>query len=319
MGGDPFGGANPFTGFGGGRGGFGGGFNFDDIFSAFAGGGGPFGGRQQGRNPFQQEILVGDNIEVQANISFMDAAMGAHKKVTINPYVTCGTCSGNGMKPGATRSSCGVCGGTGTRVHFAQGGFQMASTCGACGGSGSTIPRGSACGTCSGDGVVRQKKTINVEIPAGVEDGMRLRIDGAGDSPPTGQVADGNVRAKRGDLYVFIRVASDPKFRRAGSDIHYTASIPLTTAILGGEVSIPTLTHEVKLKVATGTNTGDRVTLPGMGMKKLHGRGGAGDMKVEYRVSMPKYLSANQRVLGEMLAEEMGDKTAKRIMNIPSR
>lgn len=320
-GGDPFGGGNPFTGFGGGRGGFGGGgINFDDIFSAFAGGGGggnPF-GRQSGRNPFQQEILVGDNIEVQSNISFMDAAMGTRKKVTINPYVPCGTCSGNGMKAGTKRSSCGVCGGTGTRVHMVQGGFQMASTCGACGGSGSTIPRGSACGSCAGDGVVRQRKTINVDIPAGVEDGMRLRIDGAGDAPPTGQAAEENVRSKKGDLYVFIRVASDPKFRRAGSDILYTASIPLPTAILGGEVAIPTLTGEVKVKVSTGTNTGDRITLPGMGMKKLHGRGGAGDLKVEYRVNMPKYLSANQRVLAEMLAEEMDDKTAKRVMNVTS-
>ncbi|SPO06003.1 related to heat shock protein MDJ1 [Cephalotrichum gorgonifer] len=311
---DPFGGANPFT--GGGRGGFGGGFNFDDLFHAFGGGGGPFGQQARGRNPFQQEILVGDNIEVQTNISFMEAALGTRKKVTISPYVTCGTCSGNGMKAGAKRSSCGVCGGSGTRVHFTQGGFQMASTCSACSGTGSSIPRGSACGSCAGDGVVRQKKTINVDIPAGVEDGMRLRIDGAGDSPPTGQVEDGTVRSKRGDLYVLIRVAADPKFRRAGSDILYTATIPLPTAILGGEVAIPTLTGEVKVKVATGTNTGDRITLPGMGMKKLHGRGGSGDLKVEYRINMPKYLSANQRVLAEMFAEEMGDKTAKRIMNV---
>lgn len=317
-GGDPFGGANPFAGFGG-HPGFGGGFNFEDIFSAFGGArGNPF-GRQSGRNPFHQEILVGDNIEVQAHISFMEAAQGTRKKVTISPYVTCGTCSGNGLKVGTQRSSCKVCGGTGTRVHFAQGGFQMASTCGACGGTGSTIPRGSECRTCSGDGVVRQRQTINVDIPAGVEDGMRLRIDGAGDAPPTGQVADGEVRAKRGDLYVFIRVASDPKFRRAGSDILYTATIPLTTAILGGEVAIPTLTGEVHVKVATGTNTGDRITLSGMGMKKLSGRGGYGDLKVEYKVNMPKYLSGNQRVLAEMLADEMSDKTAKRIMNVSSK
>lgn len=318
-GGDPFGGGNPFAGFGG-QGGFGGGFNFDDLFSAFGGGrAGPFGGGRAGRNPFQQEILVGDNIEVQASISFMEAAQGARKKVTISPYVTCGTCSGNGLKTGTQRSSCKVCGGSGTRVHFTQGGFQMASTCGACGGSGSSIPRGSECKSCAGDGVVRQKQTINVDIPAGVEDGMRLRIDGAGDAPPTGQVADGGVRAKRGDLYVFIRVASDPKFRRAGSDILYTASIPLTTAILGGEAAIPTLTGEVKVKVATGTNTGDKITLSGMGMKKLNARGGFGDLKVEYRVNMPKYLSGNQRVLAEMLADEMKDGTAKRIMNVSAK
>ncbi|CAI4210593.1 unnamed protein product [Parascedosporium putredinis] len=282
-GGDPFGGGNPFAGFGG-QGGFGGGFNFDDLFSAFGGGrAGPLEGRGA-RNPFQQEILVGDNIEVQASISFMEAAQGARKKVTISPYVTCGTCSGNGLKTGTQRSSCKVCGGSGTRVHFTQGGFQMAFEC----------------KSCAGDGVVRQRQTINVDIPAGVEDGMRLRIDGAGDAPPTGQVADGG-------------------FRRAGSDILYTASIPLTTAILGGEAAIPTLTGEVKVKVATGTNTGDKITLSGMGMKKLNARGGFGDLKVEYRVNMPKYLSGNQRVLAEMLADEMKDGTAKRIMNVSAK
>jgi molecular chaperone DnaJ len=194
----------------------------------------------------------------------------------------------------------------------------MASQCNACGGSGYSIPRGSECSPCGGDGVVRERKTVTVDIPAGVEDGMRLRINGAGDAPPTGQ-ADPDTRSKRGDLFVFVRVASDPNFRRSGSDIHHTAAIPLTTAILGGEVVVPTLSGDARVKVATGTNTGDRITLGGMGMKKLTGRGGHGDLKVEFRVSMPKYLSSNQRVLAEMLADELDDKTAKRIMNVSAR
>lgn len=317
-GGDPFGGAgNPFHGFGG-QGGFGGagGFNFDDIFSAFTGGqGSPF-GRRGGRNPFQEEILVGDNIEVQAGISFMEAAKGTAKTITITPLVSCGTCSGSGLKSGTKRTECRACNGTGTRVHFMNGGFQMASTCGSCGGSGTTVPKGSECRPCSGNGVVRERKTITVDIPAGIEDGMRLRVDGAGDAPVTGKTADPNARSQKGDLYVFIRVAPDSKFKRAGSDILYTANIPITTAMLGGEVTIPTLDGQVNVKVATGTNTGDRMTMSGMGMKKLSGRRGSGDLKVEFRVNMPKYLSANQRTLMEMLAEEMGDKTAKRIMNV---
>ncbi|KAF5018088.1 hypothetical protein F66182_9950 [Fusarium sp. NRRL 66182] len=311
-----FGGQGGFGGFGG-QGGFGAGVNFDDIFSAFTGQQG-FGrrGRQQA---YQQEILVGDNIEVQASITFMEAAKGTSKTISITPLSTCGTCTGSGLKAGTSRSACSSCDGTGTRVHFMQGGFQMASTCGTCDGTGSTIPKGAECKPCSGNGVVRERKTITVDIPAGIEDGMRLRVDGAGDAPATGRSAEPNVRSQKGDLYVFVRVAKDPKFRREGSNILYTANVPLTTALLGGQVEIPTLDGNVNVKVATGTNTGDKITLPGLGMKRLGSRrGGNGDLKVEYRVSMPKYLSANQRTIVELLADEMGDKTAKRVMNVGS-
>jgi molecular chaperone DnaJ len=198
-----------------------------------------------------------------------------------------------------------------------QGGFQMASTCGACGGKGETIPRGGECKTCDGDGVVRERKTITVDIPGGIEDGMRIRLDQEGDAPPVGAAAGPNAKGIPGDLYVHVRVAPDPKFTRAGADILHTATIPLTTAILGGEVKIPTLDGNVNVKVSTGTGTGDKITLSGMGMKKLNSRkAGNGDLRVEFKVQMPKYLSANQRTIVEMLADEMGDKTAKRIMNL---
>lgn len=317
-GGDPFGGAgNPFSGFGG-QGGFGGGFNFEDIFSAFTNQQGPFGSRRGGRsNPFQQEILVGDNIEVQTSVSFMEAAKGANKTVSITPLVPCETCSGGGLKPGTQRSPCKFCNGTGTRLHFVQGGFQMASSCGTCEGTGSIVAKGSECRTCAGKGVVRERKTITLDIPAGIEDGMRLRVDGAGDAPLTGRNADPNARAQNGDLYVFVRLAKDPRFNREGSNILYTATIPFTTAMLGGQVSIPTLDGSVNVKVATGTNSGEKITLSGMGMKRLGSRrGGLGDLKVEFRVNMPKYLSANQRMLVEMLADEIGDKGARRVMNV---
>lgn len=250
----------------------------------------------------------------------MEAAKGTSKTINITPLTTCKTCTGSGLKPGTQRSECKACEGTGTRVHFMSGGFQMASTCGACGGQGVTIPKGGECRTCSGNGVVRERKTINVDIPGGIEDGMRLRLDREGDAPATGQAANPNARSTPGDLYVLVRVATDPKFSRSGSDVLYTATIPLTTAMLGGEVKIPTLDGEVNVKIATGTGTGDKITLGGMGMKKLQGRrGGSGDLKVEFKVSMPKYLSANQRTIVEMLADEMGDKTAKRIMNLGKR
>ncbi|EPE09946.1 mitochondrial chaperone [Ophiostoma piceae UAMH 11346] len=336
VGGNPFagGGGNPFAGgggggFGGGQGGgFGGGFNFEDLFHAFAGqngAGNPFGGAAGaggrrgggGRNPFQQEVMMGDNIEVQASISFIEAARGVTKSINITPLVTCKTCTGSGLKQGTKRGSCKSCNGTGTRVHFVQGGFQMASTCNTCGGTGTAIPRGSECRTCSGDGAVRERQTISVDIPGGVEDGMRLRVDGQGDAAQTGRAGGADARSVRGDLYVFVRVATDSKFTRSGSDILHTASVPLTTAVLGGELTVPTLDGEVKVRVATGTSTGDKITLSGMGMKKLSGRRGAtGDLRVEFRVAMPKYLTANQRTIVEMLADEMGDKTAKRIMNV---
>ena len=313
------GGGNPFAGFGGfggaAGGGFGAGINFDDLFGAFTG------GARRGRNgrnsAYQEEILVGENIEVQTNISFMDAAKGVGKDIHITPLVQCGTCKGNGLKKGSERQQCKRCHGTGTRVHIMQQGFQMASTCETCGGQGIVIPRGSECGTCSGNGVVRHRKTVHVDIPPGVEDGMRLRVSQEGDAPVTGAAANASPRSQAGDLYVFIRVAPDSRFKRNGADVLYTASIPLTTAVLGGEVQVPTLDGDVRVKVATGTGSGDKVTLGGMGMRRIGGRGSsAGDLKVEFKVAMPKYLSANQRTILEMLAEEMGDKSAKRTMKL---
>lgn len=322
-GGNPFAGGGGFGGFGGG--GFGGGFpggfaadiNFEDLFGAFTGGA-RRGGRGR-RNPFQ-EILVGEDVEVQTSISFMDAAKGTSSDIVITPLSECGTCHGDGLKKGAKRSQCRSCNGSGTRVHFVQGGFQLAATCDNCGGTGLMVPRGSECGTCNGNGVFRDRKTIQVDIPGGVEDGMRLRVAGEGDAPPTGTNAAPGSRTQKGDLYVSIRVSPDQRFSRSGSDILYTATVPLTTALLGGEATVPTLDGEVKVKVATGTGTGDRITLSGMGMKKLGSRARAfnpnGDLRVEFKVSMPKYLSANQRTILEVLADEMGDKTAKRVMDV---
>ncbi|ESA43095.1 hypothetical protein GE21DRAFT_6742 [Neurospora crassa] len=316
-GGEPFGGGHPFGGFGG-RGGFGANINLDDLFSAFTGGGrGPFGGGGGGRGPFQPEIFEGDDIEVQVQVSFMEAAKGTKKTITILPLKQCGTCSGSGLKKGTQRSTCKSCGGSGQKVVTVMGGFQMGTVCNACNGSGTVTPKGSECSTCSGDGVVRERKTLVVDIPGGIEDGMKLRISGEGDAPPLGRQSNPNAQGTQGDLYVHVRVAPDPKFQRHGSDILYTATIPLTTAILGGEVTIPTLEGDAKVRVATGTNTGDKMTMAGKGMPKLKGRRGAkGDLRVEFRVNMPKYLSPNQRTIIEMLADEMGDKTAKRVMDI---
>ena len=316
-GGNPFAGAGGFSGFGGfGQGGFGAEINLDDILAGF--GGGRRRGRSGRQDPFQEEILVGENIEVQTNISFMDSAKGITKDVLITPLVKCNTCDGSGLKKGQSRQTCKRCNGTGTRVHVMQAGFQMASTCETCGGQGIVVPRNAECGSCNGNGVVRDRRTVSIDIPSGVDDGMRLRVSGEGDAPPTGQAANPSAKSTRGDLYVLIRVAKDHKFSRSGSDVLYTALIPLTTAVLGGEVKVPTLDGEVMVKVATGTGTGDKITLGGLGMRKINAgrRAGTGDLRVEFKVAMPKYLSVNQRTILEMLAEEMGDKSAKRVMNL---
>lgn len=318
--GGPFGGATGSGGFqgfsGGGFGsaGFGADINFEDLFGAFTGGRRSRGSRQ---SPLQEENLVGQSIEVQTNISFMDAAKGTSKVIYITPLVQCKTCSGKGLKKGFERSTCKKCGGTGTRVHYAQAGFQMASTCDVCGGSGIAIPRGGECSPCDGNGVIRERRTVNLDVPGGIEDGMTLKVIGEGDAPVTGTATNPGARTFNGDLYVVVRVSADSKFSRSGADVLHTASISLTTASLGGEIKVPTLDGEVKLKVATGTSTGDKVTLSGMGMPKIGGRRNAlGDLRVEFKVSMPKYLNSNQRTILEMLADELGDRNAKRIMNV---
>ncbi|KAK6502131.1 hypothetical protein TWF506_002731 [Arthrobotrys conoides] len=304
-------GANPFSG-----GGFGfgsGGFTVEDIFSMF-GGGSPGSGRRRGS---QVEEAFGDNIEVQTTISFMEAANGTTKTINISPLVTCHTCSGSGLKAGAQRTACSKCQGTGTRIHFHQGGFQMASTCGTCGGSGIVTPKGSDCGTCSGAGVLRDRKSVRVDIPPGVDDGMRLKVDSEGDAPIIQGGSSSGAKLHRGDLLVHIRVQAHPNFSRSGADVLYTATIPMTTAVLGGKIKIPTLKGDVELNIPAGTTTGDRITIAGKGMSKLTSRKGAyGDLKVEFRVSLPKALTASQRTLLELLADELGDHQAKRIMNV---
>lgn len=173
-----------------------------------------------------------------------------------------------------------------------QGGFQMAATCDRCGGTGIVTPKGSECIPCHGDGVVKGAGTVQLDIPAGIDDGMRIKVAGHGNAP----VARSDLRTmktQRGDLYVHIRIAPHTSFSRSGADIMYTATISFTTALLGGRVKIPTLDGEVDLTVKSGTNTGDKVTISGAGMRRLEGRrkNAMGDMRVEYKVSMPKYIA----------------------------
>lgn len=197
----------------------------------------------------------------------------------------------------------------------------MATTCETCSGSGTSISSSDACNTCNSEGVVEERRAVQVEIPPGVEDGMRLRISGEGHAPSIVEFLEPNTKQKprtqRGDVIVQVRVLPHNAFARRGMDILYTAAIPVTTAILGGTAKIPTLDGDVEIRVPTGTNPGDKITMAGMGMPHVSGASRRkGDLKVEFKVNTPKALTVTQRILVELLADEMRDRGAKKIMGV---
>lgn len=308
----PGAGAAGGQGFPGGFGGFGGFGDFGGFQSGSARGGrdifedlfgSAFPGARRGGG-FSAESMVGDDIQMPMNISFMDAAKGATRKVNISPITVCPPCQGQGVKPGSKRASCPSCGGTGTRVHAMSGGFQMATTCDACGGSGTHIPPGKECDTCGGVGRVRQRKTVEVKIPAGIEDGMRIRLEGEGDAPVS---STGGTGGRRGDAYITISISPSSIFRRQGPHVYHDTTVPMTTAALGGKVRVPTLDGDVELSVPSGTQPGEKMVLRRRGIRKLASRGGIGDERgdqyVTVNVTMPKTLTDRQRELLEQFDE----------------
>ncbi|ODV80217.1 DnaJ-domain-containing protein, partial [Suhomyces tanzawaensis NRRL Y-17324] len=306
-GGNPFGGAgggNPFGGAGGGQG-FG--FNFEDLFTEAFGGGGRGGGR--GRGSFVTEH-VGDNIEVLKSITFKEAIFG--KKVSINYKAVdkCNTCKGSGLKTGKKRKTCGTCHGTGQSTHV-LGGFHMASTCTSCGGSGVTIDKADQCNTCHGHGVEEVPKTTSVDLPCGIEDGTRLRVPGAGDSPFVAQ--DEYNRVRNGDLIIRVNVAKDPVFLRSGNNIVVKQDILMTTAALGGEIVVPTIDGQnIKLKLRSGVQNGRKMTIPDKGVPIGRNLNNRGDLEVVLNVKTLVPETPIQTALLEALADAYNDKNAKR-------
>jgi molecular chaperone DnaJ len=272
-----------------------GGSGFGDFFNG--GGGGPGGpGGQQGSDIFEslfgafgrgggsarqgQSQHIGEDIEVSITLPFLEAAKGTSRTVQTSPVVDCNTCAGSGMKEGAKKTQCGTCGGSGTRTFTIQSGFTMASTCSACGGSGSITPEGSHCGTCAGAGKVRERSTVSVKVPPGVEDGMKIRMDGKGDAPIGG-------KGRTGDLFVRINVLPSKSFTRQGSNLFHTTDVPFYTAILGGQARVPTLDKDVEVRVPNGTQPQDEVVLRGRGVKKLY-KEESGDLVIRFNVTMPR-------------------------------
>ncbi|EGF07167.1 TPA: molecular chaperone DnaJ [Neisseria bacilliformis] len=267
-------------GFGGGFGGFGGaqGFDFSDIFSQMFGGGGG-GARQQD--------YQGADLQYAVEITLEEAAQGTRRRITIPTHEECGVCHGSGAKPGTTASTCATCHGSGT-VHIRQAIFQMQQTCPACHGSGKEIR--DPCVKCRGEGRVKTAKTVEVNIPAGIDDGQRIRLSGEGEPGRNG--------APSGDLYVVVHVKAHKIFERNGLDLHCELPVSFTVAALGGEVEVPTLEGKVKLTIPKETQTGRRMRVKGKGIKSLRSSA-TGDLYCHVLVETPVNLTDRQKELLE--------------------
>ncbi|KAI9340682.1 hypothetical protein DFJ73DRAFT_954200 [Zopfochytrium polystomum] len=294
---DQFGHAEGNAGFGEGfpggfQGGFGGGgpMGGADFFEHIFGGGfgrgagtrGGFGG-----NPFASQLPA--DVEIEVGISFMDAAKGTEKTVSYQAIASCGDCTGSGLKKGAKKSKCSVCGGTGQQI-FIRGGFQLSTTCQTCSGTGSYVPPGSKCGTCDGIGAVQKMNTVKVSIPAGVDTGNRVRVAGKGNAPIGGP-------GRPGDLHILIDVQPHPRFSRKGADVLVTVEVPLHVALLGGTVRVPTIDGDVDLKIPAGTQPEEVKRLARRGTRIVNRASSLdrGDQYVTLRVAIPKSLTERQR------------------------
>ncbi len=250
--------------------------DFADIFESFFRG-----------EPFIREEEIpsrGRDLRYELTITFREAARGVEKTLTLPRYKPCVQCGGKGTKPGAGWSTCPQCRGRG-EVSYTRGFFYFSETCSRCGGTGRISE---PCPTCRGTGRIRESAGITVKIPAGVKDGSRLRIRGEGEAGYRG--------GPPGDLYITIRVLPDPIFQREGDNVLVEIPVPFTTALLGGEIEVPTLEGKVKMKVPPGTQSGTIFRLRGKGIPHLHERG-KGDELVRIKIELPVRLSEEQKEL----------------------
>ncbi len=277
-----------------GGGGFGGDANdifndvFGDVFGEMFGG-----GRRQSNGPQR-----GQDLRYDLEISLEQAYAGAEVEIKVPAAITCEVCDGSGAKPGTSPTVCGTCGGAG-RVRATQGFFAVERACPRCGGSGRLVL--DPCTGCHGHGQVRRERVLSVRIPAGVDDGARIRLAGEGDAGTRG--------GPRGDLYLFLSVIPHELFERDGLDLLCTVPVPMTVAALGGDIEAPCLMGgeacdgncRITVKVPEGAQTGKTVRLKGKGMPSLRSRQ-RGDLVVELFVETPTHLSARQKELLQELA-----------------
>ena len=250
---------------------------FEGIFGMAAGR-----GRGTGRER-------GADLRYNMEITLQEAYAGKNAQIRIPTSVTCEACSGSGAKAGTKPKICSMCGGHG-RVRHAQGFFTLERTCPNCHGRGQSID--TPCGSCAGSGRVTRERTLSVNIPAGVEDGTRIRLAGEGEAGVRG--------GPPGDLYIFLSIGAHAFFQREGADLHCRVPVSMVTATLGGEFEVPTIDGgKTKVKVPEGTQSGRRFRLAGKGMPVLRARQ-SGDMYVQVVVETPQKLTKKQR---DLLAE----------------
>ncbi len=255
--------------------------DFSDIlgnlfgFEGFFGGGGR---RRSGPEP-------GADLRTRASISFEEMARGVERTITVPREETCETCGGAGHPAGSKPVPCRTCGGRG-QLRVSQGFFTMLRTCPQCGGAGQVIS--DPCPTCRGQGRVEKVRQVRVPIPAGIEDGTRVRIVGQGEGGRRG--------GPPGDLYVVVAVQEHDTFVREGADLHVELEISALLAALGAEAEVPTLVGVEKIQVPAGTQPGDTIALRGKGLPRLR-RSGKGDLVAHFRVTVPRRLNAKQREL----------------------
>lgn len=297
-------------------GGFGQEVDLNDIFDSFFGGGGGMGGgmgggfggmgggmggggRRASRGP-----VVGNDLRFDLDIDFKTAVFGGEEKVRIRHLETCDVCDGSGVKPGSKISTCPTCGGSGVTVEVTRtplGNFQTQQTCPTCRGTGQKVEE--YCGTCGGQGLNQKTKQIKVTVPAGVENGNKLRVRGEGDAGPNGGPA--------GDLYIFLKVKEDEKFRREGPEIYSEETISYLDAILGNSVKTPVVDGEVTIKIPPGTQPGQVMRLKGNGAPRLGSPSQRGDHYVTVKVDIPKDLSKEEQDLIEKLKALQAEKDEK--------
>jgi len=271
----------------GGAEGFAGGFAdaFGDIFGDIFG--------QARRGAGGRQVYRGNDLSYAMEITLEDAANGNNAELRIPSWENCDTCSGTGAKPGTSVKTCDTCHGSGV-VQMRQGFFSVQQTCPHCRGNGKTIT--DPCGTCHGQGKVKRQKTLEVKIPAGIDDGMRIRSAGNGEPGTNG--------GPPGDLFIEIRTKKHEIFERDGDDLHCQVPISITTAALGGEIRVPTLQGEAAIDIPEGTQTDKQFRLRGKGIKGLRSSF-PGDLYCHIVVETPVKLTEHQRKLLKELGESL--------------
>jgi molecular chaperone DnaJ len=269
---------------------------FGDVFGGRAGGG----ARQHGPRR-------GSDLRYDLEISLEQAYKGADVEISVPTTAACDTCEGTGAKAGTKPTTCTTCQGAG-RVRSANGFFQVERTCPRCGGHGQMIAE--PCASCAGHGQVRKNRKLQLKVPAGVDDGSRIRLSGEGDAGQRG--------GPRGDLYVFLSVTPHELFERDNLDLLVTVPVPMTTAALGGEIDAPCLTSDAcdgrcraPVSVPAGSQTGKTVRIKGKGMPHLNGKN-RGDLVVELFVETPTDLTPHQKELLQELAASLGESQTPR-------